>query len=69
MPAWGMMTELTGGLITWAVLNVLFVSFFLFGGWRRERFVRVPQPPNPSVVARPAGSKAFGVAIPHDKTR
>ncbi len=40
-----MMTELADGLITWALMNLLFVFLFLFGGWRRERFVRVPRPP------------------------
>ena len=62
MQAWGMMTELAGGLITWALLNVLFVSFFLFGGWRRERFVRVPGPPNPR-------GESLGVASSPGKSR
>ena len=45
MPAWGIMTELADGLITWALLNVVFVSFFLLGAWRRERFLRVRRRP------------------------
>jgi hypothetical protein len=45
-----MMTELAGGLITWALPNVLFVVFFLLGSWRRERSVRVPRAPNPSAA-------------------
>jgi hypothetical protein len=50
MATWGMMTELAGVLVTWALINVLFVSFFLFGGWRRDRFVRVSAPANPSAT-------------------
>jgi hypothetical protein len=56
MWTWGMMTELGGVLMTWALLNVLFVSLFLFGGWRRERFVRVSLPVSASTA------RAFGVA-------
>jgi hypothetical protein len=45
MPTWGMMTELADGLTAWALVNVLFASVFLFGGWRREQFVRASRSP------------------------
>jgi hypothetical protein len=40
-----MMTELADGVITWALINVLFFSLFLFGGWRHEQFVRASRSP------------------------
>jgi hypothetical protein len=45
MRMWGMMTELAAVLVAWALLNALFVVCSLWGGWRRERSVRVSKAP------------------------
>jgi hypothetical protein len=63
MPTWGTMTEIADGLIMWALVNVLFVSFFLLGGWRRERCLQASGP------SRPSAKRAFGVASAPGKTR